>query len=121
MPRKKILLVDDDPRLRDLVAATLGGDFLLLQASDGMQALEKARKEGPDLILLDVTMPHLDGFETCVRLKNDALTKSIPVVMLTALGSPQDLRRGREVGADEYFVKPFSPMALLDKVDQILG
>lgn len=121
MAKKKILLVDDDPRLRELVAATLGDDFILLQASDGMQGLEKARREAPDLIFLDVNMPILDGLQTCASLKSDNLTKAIPVIMLTGNGSPRDLQRGREAGADDYFVKPFSPLALLDKVEQLLS
>lgn len=119
--RRKVLLADDDPGLRRLVGTTLGSDdFDLLQAADGGEALEVARRERPDLILLDVNMPRLNGFEVCRQLKSDPATAGIKVVMLTARANESDRVQGREAGADEYFVKPFSPVQLLDKVYSLL-
>lgn len=119
--RRKVLLADDDAGLRRLVGTTLGSDdFDLLQATDGDEALEVARRELPDLILLDVNMPRLNGFEVCRQLKADPATAGIKVVMLTARANESDRVQGREAGADEYFVKPFSPVQLLDKVYSLL-
>lgn len=122
MPKRKILLADDQPGLRHLVSATLGSDaYQLLQAGDGVEALAVARRELPDLILLDIDMPKLNGLEVCRQLKADPAMAAIKIVMLTAALSDQDRWRSREVGADDYFTKPFSPLALLNKVREILG
>ena len=118
---KRILLADDDPKLRELMRVTLEGDFELLEAVDGEEALRISQQEKPDLILLDIMMPKLDGLEVCRRLKNDDSTSSIRVVMLTAKGAKEDIRRGKEAGAEAYFTKPFSPRALLDKVNEVLS
>ena len=116
----RILIVDDDPEIRTLVAVTLGDSHTILEAADGVEALYLARKEAFDLVLLDVMMPKMDGFEACRQLKGDPLTMNTPVILLTARGTRDDLEMGREAGADDYFVKPFSPIALLDKVTQVL-
>lgn len=116
-----ILVADDDPRVRKLVTLTLGSAWRLLEAADGAQALDVAQREQPDLILLDVRMPHMDGLEVCRRLKNGEATANIKVVMLTGMGNDEDRAAGAEAGADEYFVKPFSPRALLDKVNEMLS
>jgi DNA-binding response OmpR family regulator len=116
----RILIVDDDPDIRTLVAVTLGDSHTILEAADGVEALYLARKEAFDLVLLDVMMPRMDGFEACRQLKGDPLTMNTPVILLTARGTREDLEMGREAGADDYFVKPFSPTALLDKVTQVL-
>jgi two-component system, OmpR family, phosphate regulon response regulator PhoB len=122
MPKKTVLLADDDPGMRHLVEATLGGDdFRLLHASDGMETLSVARRELPDLVLLDVNMPKVNGLEVCRQLKLDPASSAIKVVMLTASSSDSDRARGRAAGADDYFVKPFSPVALLNKVWELLG
>jgi CheY-like chemotaxis protein len=120
---KKILLADDEEPLRALVAATLRDDtrYHLLEARDGLETLEVARREKPDLILLDILMPKLNGFEVCRQLKDDPETRGITIVMLTALAAEADKERGQEVGADDYFHKPFSPTALLEKVEEVLG
>lgn len=120
---KKILIIDDQLEVRELVEVTLRiGDFKILQAENGPQGLEIARAEKPELMLLDVMMPGgMDGFEVCEKLKKDPLTSGIIIVMLTAKGREVDKKRGKQVGADDYFVKPFSPLALINKVEEVLG
>ena len=121
---KKILIVDDQPEVRELVDVTLRiGEYTIWQAANGDQALNVAHAEHPDLILLDVMMPNssIDGFEVCRRLKSDPETQNIYVVMLTARGQDTDLEMGRQVGADDYFTKPFSPLQLMNKVEELLG
>jgi two-component system phosphate regulon response regulator PhoB len=121
---KKILIVDDQPEVRELVDVTLRiGDYTIWQAASGDQALTVARAEHPDLILLDVMMPtsSIDGFEVCRQLKMDPLTHDINIVMLTARGQEADVEMGRRVGADDYFTKPFSPLQLMNKVEELLG
>ena len=119
--KRRVLLADDDLALRRLIATTLGTtDFELLQATDGEEALAIARQQHPELVLLDVNMPKLDGFAVCQRLKLAPETAGIKIVMLTARGADADRARGRECGADDYFVKPFSPVQLLNKVYALL-
>jgi DNA-binding response OmpR family regulator len=120
--KRRVLLADDDPGLRRLIGTTLGTeDFDLLQAVDGEQALEIARAQRPELVLLDVNMPKMDGFQVCRSLKSSPETSGIKVVMLTARNADADRARGREAGADDYFIKPFSPVQLLNKVYALLG
>ncbi len=122
MARKRILLTDDEEPVRTLVALTLksDGQYEFLEATNGLEALEVARREAPDLILLDVLMPHLDGIEVCARLKKDPATRHIPVILLTALVQEKDKQKAREAGAEGYFSKPFSPTALLEKINGVL-
>jgi two-component system phosphate regulon response regulator PhoB len=119
---KKVLVVDDKPGVRELLTATLDvGDFELIEADNGLSAVNAARAHHPDLIILDVMMPGtLDGIGVCATLKKDPKTSDITILMLTALGQDADKARGYEAGADDYFVKPFSPRELLDKVYGIL-
>jgi two-component system phosphate regulon response regulator PhoB len=120
--RKRVLLADDDAALRRLIRATFSeAEFVLLQAADGTEALSLAQEQHPSVVLLDVNMPGLDGFEVCRRLKGDSATSDIKVVMLTARGADADRREAHRAGADEYIVKPFSPIQLLDKVYALLG
>jgi len=120
--KRRVLLADDDPGLRRLIGTTLGNeDFDLLHATDGEEALQLAREQRPELVLLDVNMPKLDGFEVCRHLKSEPETAGIKVVMLTARGADVDRAKGREAGADDYFIKPFSPVQLLNKVYALLG
>src|SRR5581483_8553073 len=120
---KKILLADDEPAVRRLVTATLADEsrYQILEASDGAEALRLARAERPAMMLLDVNMPEVDGFEVCRALKADPETQGIVVVMLTAMAQVSDRERGVAVGADGFFTKPFSPLALLEKVEEVLG
>jgi CheY-like chemotaxis protein len=119
---KKILLADDEPALRRLVAATLTDEtrFEILHAADGREALEIARAERPAVLLLDVNMPGLNGYEVCRALKADPQTAEIVVFMLTANSSPEDQEEGLAAGADAYFRKPFSPLALLEQIEAVL-
>jgi DNA-binding response OmpR family regulator len=122
MNKRTVLLADDDPGLRRLVGATLGSEhFHLLSAADGEETLAVARDSLPALILLDINMPKKNGLEVCRLLKDDPGTAHIKIVMLTASGSDIDRTRAFEASADDYFVKPFSPIALLDKVYALLG
>ena len=122
MNKRTVLLADDDPGLRRLVGATLGSEhFNLLSAGDGEETLTVARQKMPALILLDINMPRRNGLEVCRMLKADPTTSHIKIVMLTASGSDVDRTRAFEASADDYFVKPFSPIALLDKVYGLLG
>ena len=116
-----ILVVDDEPPILDLVRFTLeDAEVRVVEASDGVEALALARRLRPDLILLDVHMPRLDGLEACRQIKRDPALARTPIVMLTAAGQEADRARGREAGADEYLTKPFSPLALLALVEALV-
>lgn len=119
----KILLADDEQGILELLAATLGSDdrYTLLLARDGEEALRIARSERPDLFLLDILMPKMDGFQVCRALRDDPINAGIKIIMLTALAQPADRARAIEVGADDYFTKPFSPTELLEKVEAVLS
>jgi DNA-binding response OmpR family regulator len=119
---KKILIADDKPEVVELVRATLErGDYQIIDASDGKEALEKIKKEKPDLVLLDIVMPKMDGFEVLSQLKKDIKLKEIPVIMLTARGQKLDKDKGVRLGAEDYIVKPFSPSHLLHKIKEVLN
>ena len=122
MAKGKILVVDDEIYIVHILDFSLGMEgFEVLTALDGEQALEKARAEHPDLIVLDIMMPKLDGYETCKMLKAEASTKDIPVILLSAKGRNVDQKIGFEVGADDYITKPFSPRKLVERINAILG
>lgn len=118
----KVLVVDDEVYILHILDFSLGAEgFEVITANNGELAVEKAKQEKPDLIVLDIMMPVLDGYETCRRLKREAETKNIPVVLLTAKGRDVDKRLGYEVGAVDYIVKPFSPNRLIERIQEILG
>lgn len=118
---KKVLIIDDEKKVRTLIETTLSiGEIEILQASSGEEGLKKAREVMPDIILLDVMMPGIDGFEVCRLLKKDPATKDIHIIMLTARGQREDKERGLSAGANGYFVKPFSPINLMNMIDEIL-
>ena len=119
---KTIMVVDDEESVLTLVAATLdnSGRYKLLLATNGEEAIHMAKEEKPDLLFLDIMMPGRDGYYVCQELKNDPITKDIPVVMLTALAQQADRQKALGAGADDYFTKPFSPTMLLQKIEQIL-
>jgi len=122
MQKGKILVVDDEVYILHILDFSLGAEgFEVLSANNGELAVEKAKIEKPDLIVLDIMMPVLDGYETCRRLKQDTETKDIPVILLTAKGRDVDKRLGYEVGAVDYIVKPFSPSRLIERIEEIIG
>ncbi|HDT15473.1 MAG TPA: response regulator [Firmicutes bacterium] len=98
---------------------TLSDEYNVYTASNGRQAIDQAKKTVPDLIILDVMMPEMDGLEACKVLKTDKATSSIPVILLTAKGQITDIEKGFKSGADAYVVKPFSPARLMEKVEEI--
>jgi two-component system, OmpR family, phosphate regulon response regulator PhoB len=120
---KKILIVDDQERIRELVRVTLDGvdDYQIFEAGSGKQAVELAGKEQPDLILMDVTMPgEFDGLKATQIIKSDPSTQGIYIIMLTAKGQVSDIEAGKEAGADGYFIKPFSPVELIRRIESVL-
>jgi len=119
--RRKLLLVDDtDTILLFLKTILAGHNFDFVTAKDGAQAIEKARQEKPDLVLLDVIMPVMDGFEACRVIKGDPELKNIPVVVVTTRSEVENMGRLREVGADDYVLKPVKKLELLDKINRLL-
>ena len=118
---KRVLSVEDQADIRKLIRMTLEfEDYEIHEASDGASGLRMARHLKPDLMLLDVMMPgELDGLQVCHHVKNDNETRHIRVVLLTARGQARDREVGREAGADEYLVKPFSPRELLSVVGRM--
>ena len=114
----KALIVDDDRVLADVVAFTLRREgFEVLQAYDGVAGLERWQEEQPDLVVLDVNMPKMDGFEVCRRIRAQADT---PILLLTVRGEENDIVAGLEIGADDYIVKPFSPRQLVARAKAVL-
>jgi DNA-binding response OmpR family regulator len=121
MEKKKILIADDNENIRDALTYLLEDEgYSLSMAKDGSDALKKAREFLPDILFLDIMMPEMNGYEVCRVIKNDPRLKKIYVIMLTAKGQVAEQERGKEVGADEYIVKPFSPMEILSKIKNIL-
>ncbi len=118
----KILVAEDERDIRELIAFTLSslGGFEVIKANNGEEAVEKAREEIPDLILLDVRMPKMTGYEACSQLKADPLTQNIPIVFLSAKGQEAEIQQGLELGAEEYILKPFDPGELVEKIRAIL-
>jgi len=119
--KKKILIVDDEPNVRRLVHTILSKDFTVLEAEDGRQAIDIAGTQAPDLILMDMLMPRMDGLTACYTIKNDPTTKSIPVLMLTAIGFELNVKLSQQMGADAYMTKPFTSQDLLEKITQFLA
>jgi len=117
----KILIAEDEPDIRDLVAFTLRfAGYEVVTGTNGEEAVELAKKELPDLILLDVRMPRMTGYEACKQIKADYSLKDVPVVFLSAKGQETEIRDGMESGADEYLLKPFAPNQLTERVRSVL-
>lgn len=120
---KKILIVDDQEQVRELVEVTLRDEnYRILQAGSGEEAIKTARREKPELIIMDIMMPGMmDGLEATRIIKEGSKTKGCKVIMLTAKGQDTDIEKGYKAGAEDYFVKPFSPLDLIRKVEESLA
>jgi len=127
MPRgivmKKILIVDDQSEIRELLDITLKSEnYDIFQAESGQKAIEIAKREKPDLIIMDIAIPGgIEGIETTQILKNDPETKNCKIIMLTGRGIETNRKKSLDAGADDFFAKPFSPLALIKKVEEVLG
>ncbi len=119
---KRILVVDDEVQLVEMLKMRLeASGYKVLSAYDGQEAVDKARAENPDLIVLDLMLPKLDGYKVCRMLKFDEKYKSIPIILFTARAQASDKEMGAQVGADAYITKPFEPQVLLSKIKELLG
>jgi len=119
---KKILLVDDERDLVETVTFRLQtSGYEVVSAYDGQEGLDKAKKENPDLIILDLMLPKMDGYKVCRMLKFDEKYNKIPIIMFTARAQESDKKTGEEVKADAYITKPFDPQLLLAKIKELLA
>ena len=119
---KKVLVVDDDPIfVRTIVHRLEMNDYIVIEATDGEEAIDLAVKEHPDMILLDIYMPRLDGHDVLERLREMERTRHIPVIMTTMLSHREDVERASSSGATDYMVKPFDPMELIEKIEKALS
>jgi CheY-like chemotaxis protein len=118
----KILVVDDERDIRDIITVCLRGlgGFDVVQAVNGAEAVERAVAEQPDLILMDVRMPKMSGYEACAKLKSMDLTRGIPVIFLSAKAQDADIQQGLAAGASKYLPKPFAPVELVNEVHDTL-
>jgi DNA-binding response OmpR family regulator len=118
---KKILIVDDEKDLVETLTFRLKSyGYEVISAHDGKDGLDMARSESPDLILLDLMLPKLDGYKVCRMLKFDEKFKKIPIIMLTARSQEDDKKIGLETGANAYITKPFNPKSLLAKIEELI-
>ncbi|MCK5313373.1 MAG: response regulator [Desulfobacteraceae bacterium] len=120
MTKKKILIVDDSPTGLKAASAVLK-NYDIITATDGKQALEKAQSEEPDLVILDVIMPNMDGFQACRKMKKSPALQHIPVIMLTSKSHKSDQFWGKKQGADVYLTKPWDDAVLLKEVSKMVG
>ncbi len=121
MPKEKILIVEDEEDILELVKYNLNKEgYVVTGVTSGEDALKSASTKHPDLIILDLMLPGIDGYEVCRELKSNSKTAHIPVVMLTAKGEDSDIVTGLELGADDYVTKPFSPKVLIARVRSVL-
>lgn len=120
---KKILIVDDESEIRKIVEMTLSSDeYQILQAQSGEEAIDIATAKKPDLIIMDIMMPGgMDGFEATRILKNEPKTRASTIIILTGKAQEDELEKGFKAGAEDFFLKPFSPLQLMKKVEKVLG
>jgi adenylate cyclase len=121
MSKAKVLIVDDELDLVEMVSLRLeANNYQVISAFDGQAGLDKARSEKPDLIILDIMLPKIEGYKVCRMLKFDERYKQIPIILFTARAQASDIKLGEDVGADAYLTKPFEPDILLNKVIELL-
>lgn len=121
MPDATVLVVDDDPVIQKLLQVNFEMEgYTVLTAGDGLEGLERARADGPDVIICDIMMPRMDGLEVTKALKGDPATASIPILLLSAKAQQADVAAGQATGADDYVTKPFDPLDLLQRVAGLL-
>jgi DNA-binding response OmpR family regulator len=121
MNKKKILLIEDEKDLVETVSSRLEANgYEVISAYEGLEGLDKAKREKPDLIILDLMLPKMDGYKVCRLLKFDERYKKIPIIIFTARAYESDKEMAKEVCADAYITKPFEPQALLEKIRQLL-
>jgi two-component system alkaline phosphatase synthesis response regulator PhoP len=119
--RKRILVVDDEIYIVHILEFTLTMEgYEVLTAADGEEALRRLEQDRPDLVVLDIMMPKVDGYEVLRRIRADEEFRQLPVILLSAKGRPLDRETGLDIGADDYIVKPFSPRRLLEKIQDLL-
>lgn len=119
---ERILVIEDDPNALRLVEYTLGQEgYQVITAADGLEGLKKAREEHPDLIILDIMLPGLDGYEVCQQLRQEPKTIKLPILMLSAKAREIDKATGLKVGADDYLTKPADPAMIVAKVKTLLA
>jgi DNA-binding response OmpR family regulator len=122
LDKKRVLVVDDEIYILQILEFSLEVEgFEVLTAQNGEEALESARRDAPHLIVLDIMMPRMDGYEACRQLKIDPRTRDIPVILLSAKGRSIDQELGFEAGAEDYITKPFSPRKLIERIKAILS
>lgn len=118
----KILVAEDDQDIRELIVLTLQfHNFEVDSAIDGAEAVEAAQNDAYDIILMDVRMPRMTGYQACQALKANETTKNIPVIFLSAKGQEQEIQRGLEAGASDYILKPFAPDVLVNTINEVLA
>ncbi len=120
MDKKRILIADDEPNIRSVVARMLDKDYVVLEATNGEEAVDIAGREKPDIILMDLMMPQMDGYTACSLIKADQATKMIPIIILTAIDHESNRKFAMEMGADGYITKPFTPQVLADAIGPLL-
>jgi len=119
--KKKVLVVDDEPNVRRLLRNILSKNFDILEAEDGSQAITVAKTQQPNVILMDMMMPKMDGLTACHMIKNDPATKAIPVIMVTATNFELNIKLSEQMGASGYVTKPFSTQELFSKINEVLA
>jgi DNA-binding response OmpR family regulator len=117
---KKILVVDDEVDIRNLLRQSLSTNYDIVEASDGIEAVEKATESKPDLIILDIMMPRQDGYKTCLKIKASDDTRNIPVLMLTGVDYELNRKLGEQLGAADYMTKPFMLETLIETVKRLI-
>ena len=119
--RRKVLVVEDDPQIRGMLEKLLSRSYDVVTAADGKQGLLQAKRSKPDLMLLDVMLPEIDGFDLAAKARRDNALKRTPIIFLTARDTPMDTIKGIQAGAKHYITKPFNIKDVLGKVEKLLG